>query len=426
MSNNHSNRRSFLKNSLKLSVGYNFTHFLSEDIINQFSSINNNAASNDEDYWNKIAKAWNKPKDIINFNSGGVSPAPIAIQKAYFKNYEFSNQAPSYYMWRILDKNRELLRQQLAAFAGCQTEEIAINRNSTEALNTIIFGLPLKKGDEIIHALQEYPNMKHAWAQRAQRDGLIIKTIDLKLPIDNDDEIVNQYVDQFTKATKIVHLSHVVNGNGQILPIKKIIDHAHLHGIEVIVDAAHSFAQIPINIAELNADYMGASLHKWLYAPLGSGLLFIKKEKIKSIYTLLGNQEQLNDNIRKFEQIGTRNFASEMAIIDALTFTNNIGIEKKYERLKYLKHYWYHAIKDIPNAQFNTTQIFEKSTSIANLKLANLSNANLDAFLWKNYKIHATIFDYPSIIGSRITVNLFTTTKELDILIEAISKASKL
>ncbi|MBL7729484.1 MAG: aminotransferase class V-fold PLP-dependent enzyme, partial [Dinghuibacter sp.] len=309
----------------------------------------------DEDYWTWVRNQFLIPERIVNLNNGGVSPSPLCVQKALFEYYDFSNHGPSYFMWRELDKKREALTGQLASLAGCSPGEIAINRNATEALNTIIFGLDFKKGDEVVTAAQDYPNMINAWAQRQKRDGLVVKKINLRLPEDDDEVLVNAYVEAFTPRTRLVYLTHIINWTGQIIPVKRIADEAHKRGIEVLVDGAHSFAHLNYKIPDLGADYYGTSLHKWLLAPLGTGMLYIKKEKIKNVWPLLSNTDPESDDIKKFESLGTRSFATEMAIEQAISFFNMTGAEKKLERLRFLRQYWVNAVKDNPNIQFNSS-----------------------------------------------------------------------
>ncbi|HRF18564.1 MAG TPA: aminotransferase class V-fold PLP-dependent enzyme, partial [Chitinophagaceae bacterium] len=198
---------------------------------------------------------------LINLNNGGVSPAPKTVQDAMKRYYDLSNEAPSYYMWRILDQGREPLRKNLARLAGCSPEEIAINRNSSEGLETIIFGLQLKAGDEVVAAKQDYPNMINAYKQRELRDGIKMAWINLDLPSEDEDYLVRKYVNAFTPKTKLVHITHIINWNGQILPVKKIAAEAHKRGIEVVVDGAHSFAHFDFKIPDLDCDYFAASLH---------------------------------------------------------------------------------------------------------------------------------------------------------------------
>ncbi len=423
-----SNRRNFLQKAGAFSA----TAFLSsltqpswsrnlEKVIKEAEGIAPDQLATEEDFWYYIQQSFTVSPSLINLNNGGVSPAPKTVQDAMKRYYDLSNEAPSYYMWRILDQGREPLRKNLAILAGCSEEEIAINRNSSEGLETIIFGLQLKAGDEVVAALQDYPNMINAYKQREKRDGIKLKWINLELPSEDEDYLVGQYVNAFTAKTKVVHITHIINWNGQILPVKKIAQEAHKRGIEVVVDGAHSFAHFNFKVPDLDCDYYAASLHKWLYAPIGTGLLYVKKEKIKTIYPLFATSEDpLKDDIRKFENLGTRPFFIEQAIGKAIEFHEMIGIERKEKRLHYLKNYWMEKVKYLPGIKFNTSMHPKWGCAIGNIGIEGRKPNELDSFLLSNYKVHTVAITWENIVGVRITPNVYTTTKNLDVLVEGI------
>ncbi|MFM7510291.1 MAG: aminotransferase class V-fold PLP-dependent enzyme [Bacteroidota bacterium] len=376
----------------------------------------------DEDFWYYIQQSFTVSTGIINLNNGGVSPAPRSVQDAMKRYYDYSNEAPTYYMWRILDQGREPLRKRLAAIAGCSKEEIAINRNSSEGLETVIFGLTLEKGDQIVAARQDYPNMVNAYKQREERDGIKMVWISLELPSEDPDYMVRQYVDAFTDRTKVVHITHVINWNGQILPVRKIADEAHKRGIKVIVDGAHSFAHFNFSIPELGADYFATSLHKWLYAPIGTGMLYVKKEHIAPLYPLFAAGNAKEDNIRKFEALGTRPFYNEQAIGKAIDFHELIGVERKMKRLHYLKNYWMNKVKEIPGVKLNTSLDPKWGCAIGNVVVEGKTPAALDSFLLDKYKVHTVAIEWENIKGIRVTPNVYTTLKDLDVLVEGITQ----
>ncbi len=397
-----------------------------ERAIKKSAHISPDQLATDEDFWHYIQQSFTVSPGIINLNNGGVSPAPKTVQEAMKRYYDLSNEAPSYFMWRILDQGREPLRKNLARLAGCDAEEIAINRNSSEGLETVIFGLQLKAGDEVVVCKQDYPNMINAYKQREKRDGVKLVWINLDLPTENEDYLVNKYVSAFTPKTKLVHITHIINWNGQIIPVKKIAAEAHKRGIEVIVDGAHSFAHFDFTIPDLGADYFATSLHKWLYAPIGSGMLYIKKDKIKKVYPLFATSEDpLKDDIRKFETLGTRPFFIEQAIGKAVEFHDMIGIQRKQQRLHYLKNYWMEKVKKLPNVKLNTSLDPKWGCAIGNVLVEGKKAGELDAFMFEKYKIHTTTIVWENINGVRITPNVYTTIKNLDVLVEAISAFAK-
>ena len=426
------NRRNFLQRA----GAFGATAFLSslakpgwarnlESALRNAEGVPADVLAAEDDFWYYIQQAFTVSPGLINLNNGGVSPAPKTVQEAMKRYYDFSNEAPSYYMWRILDQGREPLRKNMAKLAGCDAEEIAINRNSSEGLETVIFGMQLKPGDEIVASKQDYPNMINAYKQREMRDGIKMVWINLELPSEDENYLVQQYVKAFTSKTKVVHVTHIINWNGQILPVKKIAQEAHKRGIEVIVDGAHSFAHFDFKIPDLDADYFAASLHKWLYAPIGSGMLYVKKERIKNLYPLFATDKPLKDDIRKFESLGTRPFFIEQAIGKALEFHEMIGSERKEKRLHYLKNYWMEKVKDIPKAKLNTSLHPKWGCAIGNVGIEGRKAAELDSFLFDKYKVHTVAIEWENIHGIRVTPNVYTTIDNLDVLIQGITQFAK-
>lgn len=420
-------RRKFLQKATALSSAALISSIPSwakdlDKALQSAQGISADKMATEEEFWYYVQQAFTVSPGIINLNNGGVSPAPKTVQDAMKRYYDLSNEAPSYYMWRILDQGREPLRTNLAKLAGCSAEEIAMNRNSSEGLETVIFGLQLKAGDEVVLSKQDYPNVINAYKQREKRDGIKLVWVNLELPSENEDYLVGQYAKAFTPRTKVVNITHVINWNGQVLPVKKIAAEAHKKGIEVVVDGAHSFAHLDFKIPELDADYFASSLHKWLYAPIGSGLLYVKKEKIKTIYPLFATADDpLRDDIRKFESLGTRPFFIEQAIGKAVEFHDMIGSERKQKRLHYLKNYWMEKVKGLPKVKFNTSMDPKWGGAIGNIGIEGKKPGELDSFLMDKYKIHTTTVVWENISGVRITPNVYTTIKNLDVLVEGIT-----
>lgn len=379
-------------------------------------------AAADEDFWMVIQQAYTVNSNLIILNNGGVSPSPRIVQEAVERYNKLSNEGPSYYMWRILDQGREPLRQKLALLAGCSPEEIAVNRNATEALNTVIFGLDLKAGDEVIGTKQDYPNMINAWKQRAEREGIVYKQLSFQFPIEDDDEIVSAYEKAITAKTKIIHITHVINWVGQIMPVKKIAAMAKKHNLEVIVDGAHSFGLLDFKIPELGCDYFGTSLHKFLSAPIGSGMLWIKKEKIGKIWPLVCNDRPRGEDIRKFETLGTRSFPIEQGIGEAVNFQNAIGSKRKEERIRYLKDYWATRVKDIPKVKIHTSFKPEYSCAICGVSVDGMTPGELDSALFNSYKIHTVGIVWENVSCVRITPHVYTRLQDLDKLVMAIGE----
>lgn len=402
---------------------FNQAHAASWEAASQrIQGLTPEAAAQDEDYWMVIQQAYTVNSNLIILNNGGVSPSPRVVQEAVERYNKLSNEGPSYYMWRILDQGREPLRHKLAVLAGCSPEEIAVNRNATEALNTVIFGLDLKAGDEVIGTKQDYPNMINAWKQRAEREGIVYTQLNFKFPIENDEEIVSAYEKAITSKTKIIHITHVINWIGQIMPVKKICAMAKKYNLEVIVDGAHSFGLLDFKIPELGCDYFGTSLHKFLSAPIGSGMLWIKKEKISKIWPLVCNDKPRGEDIRKFETLGTRSFPIEQGIGEAVNFQNAIGSKRKEERIRYLKNYWASRVMDIPKVKIHTSFKPEYACAICGVSIDGMTPGELDSALFNTYKIHTVGIVWENVSCVRITPHVYTRLQDLDKLVMAIGE----
>ena len=426
------NRRSFLNKMSLLSasaIAANlFQPAWSRNLNAALKDVANVAPSElatDEEFWYYVQQSYTISSNFINLNNGGVSPAPKVVADAMKRYYDISNEAPSYFMWRVVDQGREPLRKSLAQLAGCDAEEIALHRNASEALETIIFGIDLKAGDEVVLTKQDYPNMIGAWKQREKREGIKLVWVNLELPSEDENYLVKQYTDAFTAKTKVVQITHMINWIGQKMPVRKIADVAKKKNIEVLVDGAHTFAQFQFLIPELNCDYFGTSLHKWLGAPIGTGLLYVRKEKIKNVWPMFGAGEKEESDIRKFEHLGTRPFYIEQATDKAIDFFDMIGAKRKEERLLYLKNYWMERVKDIPKVKLHTSFKKEFGCAIGLVSVDGKTPAELDSYLWANYKIHTVGIVWENISGVRVTPNVYTTTKNLDRLVEGIGKFAK-
>lgn len=425
------NRRSFIKTAslagglgLILPLNKRMTSDY-ERFISNYSSVSPDALAGDEEFWNYIQQAYTVSPNFINLNNGGVAPSPKSVQEAVDRFAKFSNEAPSYYMWRILDQGREPLRKKLADLAGVSNDEIALHRNASEALETVIFGLRLERGDEVILSKQDYPNMINAWKQRELRDGIVLKWLNHQLPQEDSQVIIKKFAEAITPKTKIIHLTHIINWMGQIMPAKEIASLAHQKGVDVVLDGAHSFGHIQYSVADLGCDYFGTSLHKWISAPIGTGLLYVRKNKIKNLYPLFAAPDAESDDIRKFENLGTRPFHIEQATGQAIQFHQMIGGDRKQKRLHYLKNYWANKAIQIPGVKVGTSLNPQYGCAIGLLQIDGKTPVQVDSYLFEKYKIHAVGITWENISGVRITPNTYTQLSDLDVLLEAISKCAK-
>lgn len=396
-----------------------------EDVADALAALNRfsaTEAATEEELWERMAQSFTVSPSLLNLNNGGVSPQPKIVQDAVDRYYHLSNEMPTYYMWQILDKGREPLRRKLAELAGASAEELAVNRNTTEGLGTFTWGIDLQKGDEIVMTRQDYPNMIHAWKQREMREAIKINWINLALPIDNDDVIVQAYINASTPRTKFWHITHLITWTGQILPAAKLCAEARKRGIATIIDAAHSFAHLDYKISDFDCDYLGTSLHKWLCAPFGTGLMYIQQKHIASTWPLFPNDKPQSGDIRKFESLGTRSFAPEQAIGQAIDFHNAIGARRKQERLHYLKKYWCDAVSKHSRIKLHISLKPQYSCALGTFSIDGIDVSDVASRLFSEFQIHVVPIKWENINAVRVTPHIYTTTRDLDRFIDAVLK----
>lgn len=368
----------------------------------------------DEDYWSVIQNAFTVTRGIVNLNNGGVSPSPRIVTEALVRYTWQQEDATAYTMWQLLEPQSETIRTGLAEIFGCDREEIAITRNASESLEILLMGMDLKSGDEILTTTQDYPRMLTTLRQREKREGLVLKLIQIPIPPKNLNEITAAYEKGITSRTKLILIAHQVNITGQITPVKAVCDMARAKGIETIVDGAHSFAQFDFKQKDLGCDYFGTSLHKWLYAPKGTGLLYVKRDKIEKLWPLMAAESKNAADIRKFEEIGTHSAAPRLAIGEAMLFHNGIGGKRKEARLRYLSRYWMNRLKDLPKVRFNTSFDSNQSCAIANVNIDGVEPTAIGSYLFNKHRIFTTPIIHEEFKGIRITPNVYTTLNELD------------
>ena len=383
------------------------------------------ALAEDNAFWEQIRQQYILKPDYINLENGYYNFLPQPILNKYIEHIKEINYQGSYYMRTVQWENKQKSVIALAEIAGCSPDELIITRNTTESLDTIIGGIHWQAGDEAIMAEQDYGAMLDMFKLVSERHGVVNKIISVPNHPKDDAEIVALYKNAITPKTKVILVSHMINITGQILPIKKISEMAHQYGVQVMVDGAHAFAHIQFSITDLGCDYYAASLHKWLSVPLGAGILFAKKENIKNIWPLFGDNEKDANKIKRINHTGTHPVHTDITIPDSIAYYQMIGPAKKEARLRYLQQYWTSKVKDVPNIVLNTPTTPDRSCAISNVGIKNMKPAILAERLMKEHKIFTVAIDYANVQGCRITPNLYTTTKELDVFVAALNTLSK-
>ena len=368
----------------------------------------------DEDFWGVIQNSFTVTRGIVNLNNGGVCPSPRIVTEALVRYTWQQEDATAYTMWQILEPQSETIRTGLAEIFGCDREEIAITRGASEALETLLMGMDFKPGDEILSTTQDYGRMLTTLRQREKREGLVLKLVQIPIPPKNLNEITAAFERGITPKTKLILMSHQINLTGQITPVKAVCEMARAKGIETIVDGAHSFAQFDFQQKDLGCDYFGTSLHKWLYSPKGTGMLYVKRDKIEKIWPLMAAESKQSGDIRKFEEVGTHSAAPRLAIGESMLFHNTIGGKRKEARLRYLSRYWMNRLKDVPKIGFNTSFDPNQSCAIANVKVEGVDPSAIGSYLFSKHHIFTTPIVHEEFKGIRITPNVYTTLGELD------------
>src|SRR5229473_559320 len=374
----------------------------------------------DEDFWNKIRSAYLRDPKLINLNNGGVAPAPTSVLDAEIEAIRYSNQLPAYRMWHDLEPGIEDVRKKLARMWNADPECIAITRNASESLQIAQFGLDLRPGDEVLTTSQDYPRMITTWQQRERREKIVLKQLDFAVPVNNPSDLVRLFEQGITPRTRVIHMSQVCFMTGQIFPVKEICLLARSRGITSIVDGAHAFAHVPFQFSDLDCDFYGASLHKWLSAPIGTGLLYVRKDRIEKHWALMAAPDSMDKNIRKFEEIGTHPAAMHNATLQALNFYQQIGAERKFARLRYLKQRWAERLSKLPGAQMLVGLDANQSGAFGTIHFETMDPGKLSDALLGKYNILVVPISGPGLSGIRVSANVYTSTTEIDRFCDAV------
>ncbi|MBI1826468.1 MAG: aminotransferase class V-fold PLP-dependent enzyme [Planctomycetes bacterium] len=394
------------------------------------SRVQQTHAAGDEDFWAHIQQSFDIDRTWINLNNGGVSPAPRVVLDAMRRHLEFINNLPARILFEVLLPQVETVRIGLARMFGCDAEEIAITRNTSESMEICLLGIDLRRGEEVLCSGHDYPRMITTLRQREMRDGIVLKMFPFPAPAKSQSEIVELYERNITPKTKVVLIPHIIHHTGQVMPVREVVALGRSRGIEVVVDGGHSFAHLDFHHADLDCDYYGTSLHKWLFAPVGTGLLYMRKSKIASVWPLLAAVMPRSDDIRKFEEIGSHPTGAYLAIAEAMQFTESIGMARKAARLRFLRDRWARPLQRLDRVHFYANLDMEPSCGIATFGIDGIQAGELARYLANKHCIYVTPIEHPErkdtpgdpINGIRITPNVYTTLSELDRFVGAIEE----
>ena len=422
------NRRHVIQSVLAGAAAVAFQDSGLERIRAAASSVNGRTpedVATDEDYWAEIRNAFSVDHNVVNMNNGYVSPSPRTVQDAMRRQLEYTDIGPYHTMVNVLERQVETVRRRIAQAAGVDAEEIAITRNSSEALENAQYGIDLKPGDEVLTTNQDYPRMIETFKQRERREGIVLKLISFPVPTIGMDDLYRRFEQAVTPRTKVILVCHITNRTGQIFPVKRIAEMAHARNITVICDGAHAFSHFPYKISDLDVDYYGVSLHKWTYAPIGTGFLYVRKSRIASTWSMMASgTSQIND-IRKFEEIGTHPAANHNAISEALIFNENIGIDRKAARLRYLRDRWASRLAQNPKCRILHSPDPAQSCGIGFLAFDKIDPGKVASALVSKYAIYTSVMGHEEYTGLRITPNIYTPVRDIDFFADAVETEVK-
>ncbi|CAN5455845.1 aminotransferase class V-fold PLP-dependent enzyme [soil metagenome] len=415
------NKRELLKAGAAASIGL----MLENGLLAQGLAKPAAELARDEPFWAALRLHYRTDNRFINLENGFYCFAPDTIFEAFVAHARAINGEASHYMRTRLDGDMLQVRAAVARLAGCPVEELIVTRNTTESLDTVINGIDWKPGDEAIMATQDYGSMIDMFALQARRHGMVDHIVEVPLNPASDGEILDVYRKAITDRTRLIMVSHIVGGTGQVLPVAAICDMAHARGVQVMVDGAHSFAHLDFHVPDLQCDYYGASLHKWLSAPLGVGLLYVRRDRIAGLWQMFGDAGMADDDIRKLNHRGTHPAHTDLTIGQAIAFHETIGAQRKMARLRHLQAYWTGKVRTLPNIRFNTPTDPARTCAIANVGVEGLAPAKLATILMDQYGIYTVAIDRGTVKGVRVTPQVYTSVAELDALVTALTAIAR-
>jgi len=412
------NKREFVRTLGGASLGLMF----SPSVLSRYMAMPHTEVAQDEAFWGTIRGKYKLTPEYINLENGYYSMQAEPVLDAFIGHVRSINVQASRYMRTRQPDDKLRVRTRLAKMAGVSPEELIITRNTTESLDTVISGYDWKPGDEAVMAAQDYGAMLDMFKLQARRHGIVNRVVSLPLDPQSDDELVQLYASAITPKTRLVMVGHMVNITGHILPVRAIAEMAHARGVDVMCDGAHAFAQLTFHIPDLGCDYYGASLHKWLGTPLGAGILYVRRDKIAGLWPIYADASMADTDIRKLNHTGTHPVHTDLGIDDAIDFHESIGAERKEARLRYLQRYWTTQVRGVSNIMVNTPSDPKRSCAIANVGVGGVKPPDLATTLFDRYKVFTVAIDTANVHGVRVTPQLFTTPKELDVLVRALKE----
>jgi len=370
----------------------------------------------DESFWKAIQQSFSVDRSLMHLNNGGVCPAPLVVQEAEIAHLREYHRSPFYALQAADAPQVESVRRQLAACLGSDSDEVAFTRNTSEGMEIVQLGINLEPGDEILTTSQDYPRMLQTWEQRVSRDGIVIKKIDIPVPLTDPAELIDRFSSAITGKTRLIMCCHMIDLTGQILPVREICDAAHNRGVLVLVDGAQTMGQIQLDVKEMGCDFFATSLHKWMMGPQGTGLLYMKRQLIPSVWPLMSASSDEGADIRKFEDVGTSPASRILAMGEAIAFHHQIGSARKESRLIKMRDHWLAGLMRFDRVILRTNT--EAAAALTTIDVEGIDPLQLRDHLWTVHRIRVRPIKTEFVRGIRVSAGVYTSEYELDRFVE--------
>jgi len=394
-------------------------------------AANDTAIATDRAYWAAVSDLYDVERSIANLENGywGIMARPVL--QAYLENTQRVNRQNTVYARNAFGKDAEDVRNRVAGAVGAAPEEVALTRGATEALQKLITGYnKLQPGDAVIYSDLDYDSMQYAMNALAGRRGVEVKTFAIPEPATRE-AVLDAYrtVLEATPKAKLLLLTHLSHRTGLVMPIREIADMARARGVDVVVDAAHSWGQMDFKVTDLGADFVGFNLHKWIGAPVGMGFLYIRKERLADIDRDLADEDWPKDDIRSRVHTGTTNFAATLSVPAALDLHEMISSKRKQARLTYLRNYWVKQARAIETVEILTPDDDTMHAGITSFRIkGKISKDDNNALMTALRDKHRVLTVRRTGVAKgqclRVSPALYTTEAELDRLVQGLSAIS--
>lgn len=378
--------------------------------------------SPDGAYWDAVRQYFLFEDKLIMMNNGTVGPMPKPVFNTLMKYFRTQVSNP-FDVYNFLPAKKEEVRTKLAQFINASPDEVSLTSNTTEGLNFVINGLDLKEGDEVLVSSMEHPGSINPWRLKAKRYGVVIKEVPLGLPPKSTEEIVKAFAAAVTPRAKIISLGHTVYISGLISPIKELSKMAHDKGLLLMADSAHGLGMISLNMKELGCDFFASSPYKWLGAPTGIGLLYVRKEAQDKLWpTVVSSGWDTTASARKYDPQGQRADAMVYALGEAIEFIDHIGKVKVEKRIKALAAYLKQGLAKIPGVKINTPLDPYLSAGLTAFSAEGVENSKIVDYVRDKYNLVVRTIGSKEMAAVRVSTPIYISFKEVDMLLEGVNQ----